>query len=210
MRAAFLGIVFLGSVLFAAAASAAPSVYGSTGQINNPSADVLEQGQFAVGYYHLKDGGDGVFNMNLVTNVEVGVAGFRFDNSRDNNTMINAKWNLSPESVLTPGIAVGIEDIGNSTQRSAYAVVSKQLPFGYRVHVGVGDGRYNGGFASIEKTLNPISVLAKNNTFPATTLIAEYDGRNMNYGARMSIVNGLNLDAGWRDHQLYFGMSFSS
>lgn len=207
MRKIVLGV--LCALLVSAPVFAAPSVNGSTGQINNPSADVLQEGQFAAGYYHLKDGGVGVFDMNLLPNLEVGVAGFRYDGGGGNKTLANAKLGLLPETILTPGLAVGVEDIAAEQQRSYYAVASKALPFGFRIHAGVGNGRFDGMFAALEKTINPVSVLTGNNTFPATTLIAEFDGRNMNYGARLSIIPGLKVDAGWRDHQTYFGVSFT-
>jgi hypothetical protein len=35
-----------------------------------------------------------------------------------------------------------------------------------------------------------------------------FDGRKMNYGARLAIVPGLKLDAGLRDHQFYTGITF--
>jgi len=193
---------------FSAAAIAAPSINGSTGLIDNPSADTLREGQFSIGYYQLHEGGVGVFNMNLMKNLEVGAAGFRYDN-RDNSTLLNAKLSLLPETVVTPGLAVGIEDATNEQKRSVYAVASKALPFGFRVHAGVGDGRFDGAFASLEKTINPISIITGNNVFPATTLILEYDGKNTNYGARMAVVPGLKVDAGWRDHHWYVGASFT-
>lgn len=194
-------------LLSSAPVFAAPSVNGSTGLINNPSADVLREGEFSLGYYHLKDGGVGIFNTNVLPKLELGVAGFRYD-GRDNENYINAKFSVVPETVLSPGLALGVEDISGSNKRSAYAVASKALPLGFRIHAGVGDGRFNGVFGGIEKTINPIGITG-NNAFPATTLIAEYDGKNMNYGARMSIVPGLKLDAGWRNHDGYFGVSYT-
>lgn len=208
MRKIVFGVV-CALVVFAVPALAAPSVNGSTGQINNPSADVMQPGQFSLGYYHLKGGGTGVFDMSLLPNLEVGVAGFRYDDSSANKTYVNAKLSLLPETILTPGVAVGVEDIGAQRDRSFYAAASKALPFGFRIHAGVGNGRFDGMFASLEKTINPVSVLTGNNTFPATTLIAEFDGRNMNYGARISVVPGLKVDAGWRDHAAYFGVTFT-
>ena len=196
-------------LLSTGAAVAAPAVSGSTGLINDPTADVLREGQISLGYYHLKDGGVGVFNTHLVNNLEIGVAGFRYDN-QVNKTVLNAKFALAPETILTPGFAVGVQDATNVDKRSLYAVASKGLPFGFRVHVGTGNGQYNGMFAGIEKTINPISIITGNNAFPATTLIAEYDGKAMNYGARMSILPGLKIDAGWRDHTTYFGLSFTN
>jgi hypothetical protein len=188
---------------------AAPSVNGSTGLINSPTADVLRPGQISLGYYHLKDGGVGSFNTNLAPNLELGVAAFRYD-GQSNKNYINGKFAIVPETVLTPGLAIGMEDIGNKDQRSAYAVVSKALPFGFRIHAGTGNGRFNGVFAGIEKTINPLSIVTGNNAFPATTLIAEYDGKTMNYGARMSVIPGLKLDAGVRNHDGYIGISFTN
>lgn len=194
---------------FTAAAGAAPSISGSTGLIDNPSADTLRNGQFSIGYYQLNDGGVGVFNMNLMKNLEVGVAGFRYDNSAD-STLLNAKLSLLPETVVTPGLAVGIEDAAAERKRSVYAVASKALPLGFRIHAGIGNGRFDGVFASLEKTINPISIITGNNAFPATSLILEFDGKNTNYGARMAVVPGVKVDAGWRDHYWYLGASFTN
>lgn len=197
------------TLMATATAAAAPSINGSTGLINTPSADVLREGQFSLGYYNTNDGGVGVFNTNLAKNLEIGVAGFRYDNESNKN-YLNAKFSLLPESVLSPGLAIGIEDAAGKTDRSYYAVASKGLPLGFRIHAGVGNGRYDGVFAGIEKTINPVSILTGNSTFPATTLIAEYDGRDMNYGVRMSIIPGLKLDAGWRHDKTYVGMTFTN
>lgn len=188
---------------------AAPSVNGSTGLINTPSADVLRPGQISLGYYHLKDGGVGILNTNIARNLELGVSGVRYD-SQENKNYLNAKFSLAPETVLTPGLAVGGEDLSNEKQRTLYAVASKTLPFGFRLHVGAGNGRFNGGFASIEKVVNPVSIITGNNVFPTTTLIAEYDGKTMNYGARLTVFSGLKLDAGVRNHDGYIGISFTN
>lgn len=196
-------------LLTTAPALAAPSVNGSTGLINTPNADVLRGGQVSLGYYHLKDGGVGSFNTNLAPNLELGVAAFRYD-GQSNKNYLNAKFAVVPETVLTPGLAIGVENISSGDNRSAYVVASKALPLGFRMHVGTGNGRFNGVFAGIEKTINPISIITGNNAFPATSLIAEYDGKNMNYGARMSIVPGLKLDAGVRNHDGYVGISFTN
>ena len=196
-------------LLAATPVMAAPSVNGSTGLINSPSADVLRPGQISLGYYHLKNGGVGSLVTNIAPNLEIGVAGFRYD-GQENKNYLNVKFALVPETVLTPGIAIGAEDMGNSTERSLYAVASKALPLGFRLHVGAGNGRFNGGFASIEKVLNPVSIITGTNVFPTTTLIAEYDGKTMNYGARLAIVPGLKLDAGIRNHDGYIGVSFTN
>ena len=191
-----------------AAVWAAPSVNGPTGLINIPSADVLHEGQYSLGYYNLKEGGAGSFNFNLIRNLEMGIAGLRYDSS-SNHTLLNAKYAVLPETILTPGLAIGVEDLTGDQERSTYAAVSKALPFGFRIHAGVGNGRFSGGFYGIEKTINPISILTGNSGFPATTLILEHDGRHTNYGARLAVAAGLKLDAGWRDRNFYVGLNLT-
>ncbi|QDR82076.1 YjbH domain-containing protein [Sporomusa termitida] len=208
-KKAFLAAV---AVLMAAApVYAAPSVNGSTGLINTPSADVLQEGQFSLGYHHLEEGNAGSFVFSPAKKLELGVAGFRYDSdsNRDNQTYFNAKYSLVPETVVTPGLAIGVEDIGGEDKRTFYAAASKALPFGFRLHAGVGDGRYDGVFASLEKTFNPVGVITGSNAFPATTLIAEWDGDRMNYGARLSVVPGLKIDAGWRHSETYIGLTYT-
>ncbi|MPL68937.1 hypothetical protein SDC9_14670 [bioreactor metagenome] len=207
MKKLLYGTIFA-LCLGTATVSAAPSVNGSTGLINTPSADVLQEGDFSLGYYDLKHDNVGVFNLGLANRLEIGVAGFHYD-KQDNETMLNAKLSLIPEKVLIPGLAVGIEDATDEKDRSVYAVASKGLPLGFRIHAGVGNGRYDGLFAGIEKQLSPLGLVTGNNIFPATSLIAEYDGDDMNYGARISIIPGLKVDAGWRNDEAYYGISFT-
>lgn len=210
MKQPLLVLSFLVAFSISLVANAAPAVDGPTGLIAVPSADTLREGQFSLGYYKLEDGGTGSFNMSLKNQLEVGVAGFHYGNNLDNDYFLNAKFSIFPETVLTPGLAVGVMDVADKKERTAYAVVSKALPFGFRLHAGVGNGRYDGGFAAIEKTINPLHILTGNNVFPATTLMAEYDGKKFNYGARMSVLPGLKLDAGRRHDTTYFGISFTN
>lgn len=196
------------TVMATATASAAPSVNGSTGLINTPSADVLREGSFSLGYYNLHEGSVGSFDLGIAPNLELGVAAFRYDRHSDKN-YLNAKFGVLPESVMTPGLALGIEDATDETDRTVYAVASKGLPLGFRIHAGVGNGRYDGFFAGIEKVINPVSILTGNNVFPTTTLIAEYDGHDVNFGARLALVSGLKIDAGWRNDKTYVGATFT-
>lgn len=205
-----IGLSIMLTLFMTAAASAAPSISGSTGLIDTPSADALREGQISLGYYHLKDGGVGSAAFSIANNMEISAAGFRYD-GQANKTYVNAKLALMPEKLLTPGLAVGVIDAANQEERSFYAVASKALPLGFRIHAGVGNGKFDGGFVGLEKTMNPLGMLTGSNTFPATTLIAEYSGKHMNYGVRMAVVPGLKVDAGWRsNNSTYFGLSFTN
>ena len=193
--------------LIASPVVAAPSINGSTGLINTPSADVLHEGQFSLGYYNLSDGGAGIVTFNMARNLEVGAAGFQYDR-QDNKFLLNAKYAVLPETILSPGISIGVEDALDKKGRKAFAAVSKTLPFGFRIHAGVGNGRIDGMFYALEKTVNPIGISGSKG-FPATTLMVEYDGQHTNYGARMAIAKGLKMDAGWKNRDFYVGLSLT-
>ena len=190
------------------AALAAPSVYGPTGMISNPSADVLREGQFSLGYFHFQDQTSGTFEVNLADGLEMGAARIHNDHY-GTDTLFNAKYSLLPETLMSPGVAVGAESGFNGGHHSLYAAASKSLPFGLRLHVGAGNGRFDGAFAGLEKTWKPIGSLSGGNVFPATTLMVEFDGRRMNYGARIAVLPGLKVDAGWQDHRFYTGITFT-
>ncbi|MDU4961181.1 MAG: YjbH domain-containing protein [Sporomusaceae bacterium] len=193
--------------LSTASAAAAPSFGGPTGLINTPSADALREGQFSLGYHRLHEQKAASFSLNIMPNVEAGIVRI-FPDAGSNQTMFHTKWSVAPETVVTPGFAVGVEGLGDG-RSSAYAVVSKGLPLGLRLHAGVGNGRFDGAFGAIEATFSPAGGLTGPNVFPTTTLIAEYDGDSMNYGARLALVPGLKLEAGWRDSRTYVGASFT-
>ena len=203
MKKLLLGIALLLS--FTDITYAASATTGSTGMINTPTADVLRGGQVSLGYYDLHEGKTASIGFNAAPNLEVSVAQTNFDFS-DKTTYVNAKYALKSEGILTPGIAIGVEDIAAKDDCTAYAVVSKGLPLGFRAHIGVGNGRYDGMFYSLEKNITPLGIKG---VFPDTTLIVENDAHHTNYGMRMSIVPGLKVNAGWRDKETYVGVTYN-
>ena len=110
----------------------------------------------------------------------------------------NVKWALAQEQILRPGIAVGVEDVGAQAQRTMYAVASKGLPFGLRLHAGVGNGRYHGLFGALEASL-----------LPQTKLFLEQDGRQWGAGVRVSLGSDFRLDAGHYAGKTYVGGSYT-
>lgn len=187
------------------AAQAAPSTTGSTGLIDTPTADTLRAGQISLGYFDLEESRNMSFGMNLAKNLELSAGSAAFEDSV-RKTYVNVKYAIKQESVLLPGVAIGMEDIGGAVDRTAYAVVSKSLPLGFRVHAGLGGGRYDGAFYGLEKTLVPMAV---GGVFPDTSLLVEYDGHEMNYGLRMSLVTGLKINAGLRGDDPYIGVTYN-
>ena len=185
--------------------NAAPSMQGSTGSINTPSADVLRPGQFDVGGYHVDGIQDISFATNLAKNWELSTVSRKLDKG-DRAGQVNLKYAVKQEGVLTPGLAVGVDDLAGTDQRTVYAVASKGLPLGFRLHVGLGNGRYDGAFAAIEKRLIP---LARGGVFPDMSVIVENDGRHMNYGLRLAVAAGLKASAGWMNGKPFVGIAYN-
>ena len=201
----------LAFLLTTTAVIAAPSMTGSTGMIRMPTADSMRLGQFSAGYFYWNEHGSGVVAVGLPRGVEVSAAVRR--NAGDTDTAIyNVKFNLNQEALLYPAVAIGVEDIDGQERRSVYGVLSKALPYGFRIHIGTGTGRFEGMFASLEKVLNPVSIRKKHSGFPVTSLIVEMDGYKMNYAARMRLAQGLRLDAGWlgKEERVYCGLTFTN
>ena len=198
-------------LLTTAAAIAAPSMTGSTGMIRIPTADSMRLGQFSAGYFYWNEHGSGVVAVGLPRGVEVSAAVRRNAGVAD-TAIYNAKFNLNQEALLYPAVAIGVEDIEGRERRSVYAVLSKALPYGFRIHIGTGTGRFDGMFASLEKVLNPVSLRKEYAGFPVTSLIVEMDGYKMNYAARMRLAQGLRLDAGWlgKEKRVYCGLTFTN
>ncbi len=191
--------------------AAAPSVTGSSGMIRIPSADVLRSNEFSTGYYYWQDGGAAVAAVGLPPNIEVS-ASVPWQNGSPGIWNVNAKFSLNQEMLLIPAVAVGLENIAGQSPTSIYGVISKSLPYGYRIHLGAGNGRFSGFFGAIEKVLNPTKLRKKPSGFPVTSIIAEMDGRKMNYGARIRLAHGLRLDAGWlgQDKKMYLGLTYTN
>ena len=184
---------------------------GSTGMIRMPTADSLRLGQFSAGYFYWNEHGSGVVAVGLPRGVEISAA-LRSNVGNPDTAIYNVKFNLNQEALLYPAVAIGVEDIDGRDRRSVYGVLSKALPYGFRIHIGTGTGRFEGMFASLEKVLNPVSLRKKNAGFPVTTLIVEMDGYKMNYAARMRLAQGLRLDAGWlgKEERVYCGLTFTN
>ncbi|NMC32243.1 MAG: YjbH domain-containing protein [Veillonellaceae bacterium] len=211
-RAAALILVGSCLLLGETTAFAAPSTSGATGLIRIPTADSLRPGHFSAGYFYWQDHSTAVAAAGLPAGLEVSAAAPWYKGATGNWT-VNAKVALTQEGLLLPAIAIGAEDIGEQNQRSYYAAVSKALPFGFRIHVGAGTGRFKGMFGAVEKVLNPTSLRKKRpGGFPVTSLIVEMDGQKMNYGARMSLMHGVRLDAGWlgREQRVYLGLTYTN
>ena len=183
---------------------AQPSLNGATGLLELPTADVVKKESFGIGIYSADDVKIRNMGYGLAEKLEVSFANEKQDIEQLNK--FNVKYVLLSETVLTPGLAVGINDLTGKSERSTFAVVSKGLPLGFRVHAGIGSGDFEKGFVALEKNITP---LLGANVFPSTTLLVEYNDNNINYGMRMSIVPDLKLNLGRFDHKTFIGLTYA-
>ena len=185
------------TLAFVEAAEAAPTLQGSTGGANVVSADVLAVHSFSIGRYNRPGEKNEVIVFGLGQALEVGAL-HRAEGSQGAAVRWNVKWALAQEQILRPGIAIGLEDVGAQEQRTAYVVASKGLPFGLRLHAGLGNGRYHGLFGALEAPL-----------LPQTKLFLEQDGRQWGAGVRVSLGPDFRLDAGHYAGKTYVGGSYT-
>ena len=194
-------------LFFPAAAAAGPSPSGVMGNINTPSADVLRPGQVAAGVYGVQHGVVAQVAAAPLSGVELGIAWLPQGDGLAAATRLDVKTSLLAEAIMLPGVVFGVEDVTDERERSPYMAVSKTGPLGFRLHLGVGGGRFDGAFATLEKTFRP-SRHRQAKKFAPTTLLLEYDGRDFNYGARAEVGKGVKLEGGYRQQeQWYVGLS---
>jgi len=158
----------------------------------------------------------------LLPKLEVGASYITDDTHK---VVVNGKYRLVTENANTPGITLGVFDVGGSVDfisndPSLYVLFSKNITSlasniaeqpskPLRLGVGFGSGFYNGIMANLDWTLSP-----------RLSLLAEYKGGNQGIerlrnrpsaGFRWAATDSLRLDAavlGFRDFG--FGLSYRS
>ena len=191
-------LAVLAAVPLAAEAKTTPS--GTSGVINTPSAYVRRPGHLSIGYDLTKD--DHNLRGNVALPLGLEVAGSRVDPKHgDIYSTVSAKWNLIPETPVTPAVAIGGEALGNQVDRRGYIVVSKALPLGFRIHGGIGTDQYKHGFGALEKDIKVGT--------QAMTVMGEYDGSHFNYGASLPLAKFTTAEIGVRTHHLYGSLNFT-
>lgn len=198
-------------ILFAIACSlnigtilAQPSLNGSTGLFEVPTADIVRNDNVSIGAYSYDN-----YNMKSIgvnINPKIELTGVNIKGNGDTFNKLNIKYIIASESVLSPGYAIGINDLTSEQKFSPFFVLSKGLPLGFRIHAGVGGGSYNNGFVAIEKNITPHM---RTNLFPSTNFIVEYDGKNTNYGVRMSMAQNVKFNLGRCDNKTFIGLTYA-
>lgn len=194
------GFVLIFYVWMVAPAWAAVSLHGTIGGVDTPSSDVLRFGQYILFGASLEQESRVGIGFSVVPRLEI--TAFHAGRPGVYQPSFGIKYALREEGILKPGLAMGITDAANRVERSAYAVMSKGLPKGIRVHLGWGTGFYEGAFCSFEKQLSA----SKSAAFSPVALVVEYSGKNMKYGVQAALDQDVSITAGWRGRKPFAGI----
>ncbi len=133
---------------------------------------------------------------------------FRYYNNENGQYRIEGggQLQLLPDGVITPGVAVGMWDITNSSPwgRRSFLVLTKSLRSGQigipegidrvQLNFGFGTGRFSGLFASAR-----VDVLKR------VSFVTEYDTRRLNVGLWVTPVDAVTLKAELQNGNPYLG-----
>ena len=180
-------------VLAQFACTATPSYWGYTGLILTPTADTVSQNGFNLGAAFIdSDDYDSAFysgNVGIAAGLEIGGTVFDPDGG-DSKTILNAKYCLLNENLSQPAVAIGISDATDELDSTPYVVLSKSLTLetesfvSPRIHIGVGGGGFDGLFGGLSASFGP-----------KTTLMAEYDSEDVNFGAKFAVSQYFRIHA---------------
>ncbi|MFN3652038.1 MAG: hypothetical protein ACK47B_20880 [Armatimonadota bacterium] len=133
---------------------------------------------------------------------------FRYYDNEDGQHRIEGggMLQLLPDGVITPGVALGVWDLTNSSPwgRRGFLVLSKSLRPGQlgipegvervQLTLGLGTGRLSGVFAGVR-----VDVAER------VSLIAEYDARRLNAGLWVTLLKPLTFKAELQNGNPYLG-----
>lgn len=172
---------------------------GMSGVINTPTAHMRPFGHFDVSFQYSDSYRNLSTNAVVLPGVEVAYSHW-FSSGKANYNLYSMKYNFLPETVVTPAVTVGVEDVTDEIRRSGFVAVSKAGPWGLMLHGGVGTGRFREGFVALEKQFKV------NSDNLNLGLALEYDGNDFNYGMFVPVGALLQAEAGIRSNKFYAGL----
>ena len=172
----------------------AAGVLGVTDLMYTPTTTTLAPGQVGAAINFAEDNLN-YFNLDLglVKDFELGVAAFHYPDNTD--VSVRAKFLLLEEKRDTPGLAIGIQDVGTDDV-SPYLVLSKHFSdAGIDGYIGAGGGWYDGIFGGINKAFYP----SKGSELNRIDLYVEGDSHRLNIGTKLALGSQIKLNLGLVD-----------
>ncbi|HIU63852.1 MAG TPA: YjbH domain-containing protein [Candidatus Avacidaminococcus intestinavium] len=169
---------------------------GMSGVINTPSAYVRSMGHFGLTYQYTNDYRAWGGNIAVLPSLEISYSHWEPEGASDFD-LVNAKFMVLPETVASPAVSIGVEDLTDERRRSGFVALSKAGPWGLALHAGVGTGRYRDGYIALEKQFK------LNSDVLNLGVALEYDGEDMNYGLFVPVGKLVRAEAGMRNEKFY-------
>ncbi len=215
MAVAYITALFL-ALVSAAPAQAEPGLEGVTGLLNIPTAEVLKDGEVALGFGRNENNirfpgrvqrnyfaGVGFLPRLEVTAryidfpeiLDPGIPGFGTRKDRS----VNAKFQLLSEDSAPLSLAVGMYDVAGRAvlERGSYGVITKTAG-DLQLTLGVGEKRLDGVFGGVSYM-----------PCPAVELVYEYDTYDSNFGIRISPHKDWHFKLGLVAGDYSYGFSFT-
>lgn len=172
----------------------AAGVLGVTDLMYTPTTTTLAPGHVGAAINFAEDHLS-YFNLDLglVKDFEIGIAAFHYPD--DTDFSIRAKYRILEEKNGSPGLAIGIQDMGRDDV-SPYVVLSKHFSeAGIDGYIGAGGGWYDGLFGGIDKAFYP----GKGSALSRIDLYVEGDSHRLNVGTKFALGSQVKLNFGLVD-----------
>jgi hypothetical protein len=202
------------AVAVALPCAAAPNLYGTSGLMEVPDDLTFEVGAFVPAFHTVRTGDNpNIFTVGFGVTPNLSVSGGVVTNG-GTDTLLNAKYRLSPETAGRPSIVVGVVDAAseltddpglyilfgrNLTGAAEQIVAGPSRPL--RGYLGFGTGVLKGLFVGLDWTLAP-----------QLSGMVEFlsDDSRLNVGIRYALTNEVRVDVGVLDlDDLTFGISYN-
>lgn len=139
--------------------------------------------------------------------LQIGAIGILNKNNDEMEAGASAKAILVGETNNQPALSAGIKN------RDLYLVMSKNINYSFRIHIGIGNGELGGVYVGVNKLINPVSLQVegdgKGKTTPPINLMAEYVNQQVNLGTRVGVQDNFDLDVGLLDfNKLQAGIGY--
>ncbi|HEX3045426.1 MAG TPA: YjbH domain-containing protein [Bacillota bacterium] len=194
-RSIFIGLLACILLLGTATVSWGYGVFGSTDLMYTPTANSLDAGSLGISV-NLSEGDLGYFNFDygLFSDLEMGMV--ILTNPVDNTIRFRGKYTILQEARNSPGLSIGIENIGSESNISPYLVLSKAFP-GSKIHghIGVGGGNFHGIFGG----LAVVFTNGSSRSVKKAELFLEADSWGTNVGAKLGIGSNTKINFGMTD-----------
>jgi hypothetical protein len=195
MRHVFLLVLCLGLLFSVATATMAAGVLGETDLMFTPTTATLSPNNLGIAVNFL-EGDNSFFNFDfgLMKDLELGLAAYNYPNVT--KLSVRGKFRLLQEHGNTPGLAIGVQDLGLDII-SPYIVLSKNFSeAGIDGYIGFGGGGYDGIFAGINKGF---SINRASGQLNRVDLYLEADSHGLNIGTKLGLGSQTKINFGLVD-----------